>query len=185
MTKIVAETKPAVPLCINPVTGELVEYQTFEERQKDLIREEMQKSKEKKQEKSSPFNQFYQVNKRAGGLWLKLIRENRSASLIFQFLINNMDGYNAVICSYKIFEEALGLSKPTVQRAISYLKQNKYIEVMKSGTSNVYIINPQIVWNSWGSNYKYCKFSANIILSESENLKIKDIEKRIEKKRPN
>ena len=29
-------------------------------------------------------------------------------------------------------------------------------------------INKNIVWNSWGTNYKYAKFGANIILSESE-----------------
>ncbi|MEG7677078.1 hypothetical protein U2060_15165, partial [Listeria monocytogenes] len=38
----------------------------------------------------------------------------------------------------------------------------------KSGTSNVYAVNKQIAWSSWGSNFKHGKFSANIILSESE-----------------
>lgn len=33
---------------------------------------------------------------------------------------------------------------------------------------NVYLINKEIAWKSWGTNYKYAKFGAQIIISESE-----------------
>ena len=82
-----------------------------------------------------------------------------------------MDDYNAVICSYKVLQENFGVSQVTVARAIKILKEKQYIEVYKSGTSNVYAINKNIVWNSWGTNYDYAKFGANIILSESEQEK--------------
>jgi len=87
---------------------------------------------------------------------------------IFKFLINNMDSYNAVICSYKVIHETFGISQDTIRRAIKLLKDKKYIEVYKSGTSNVYAINKQIVWNSWGTNFKHAKFGANIVLSAEE-----------------
>ena len=38
----------------------------------------------------------------------------------------------------------------------------------KTGTSNVYVANKDLVWNSWGNNIDYCEFPANIVLSRSE-----------------
>ena len=54
------------------------------------------------------------------------------------------------------------------------LKENGFISVYKTGTSNVYIANPNLVWNSWGNNVKYCEFPANIILSATEQEKVFD-----------
>ena len=48
------------------------------------------------------------------------------------------------------------------------MKEKGYIAVFKSGTSNVYAVNDKVAWNSWGTNYAYSKFPANIILSISE-----------------
>ena len=39
----------------------------------------------------------------------------------------------------------------------------------KSGTSNVYIVNPDVAWTSYGNQKQYCKFQANVLLSSSEN----------------
>lgn len=79
-----------------------------------------------------------------------------------------MDSYNAVMCSYKVLEEQFNISSSTVTRAVKLLKEKQYIDIYKSGTSNVYAVNKQIAWSSWGSNFKHGKFGANIILSESE-----------------
>ena len=79
-----------------------------------------------------------------------------------------MDKYNAVVCSYKVFQEALGMGQATVARSIKYLKENGFLYVYKTGTSNVYVANKDLVWNSWGNNVEYCEFPANIVLSASE-----------------
>ena len=57
----------------------------------------------------------------------------------------------------------------TVQRAVKYLKDNGWVCVLKSGTSNVYIVNPDVAWTSYGNQKQYCKFQANVLLSSSEN----------------
>ena len=121
--------------------------------------------------KKSPFKNFVQVNKDYYKAEDWLMAKSPIAYRIFKFLINGMDDYNAVICSYKVLQENFGVSQVTVARAIKILKEKQYIEVYKSGTSNVYAINKNIVWNSWGTNYDYAKFGANIILSESEQEK--------------
>lgn len=87
---------------------------------------------------------------------------------VFFFIVAHMDGYNALVCSYKVIEEALGISQATVARSIKFLKDKGMIYVRKSGTSNVYTLNPEIAWKSWGSNKKYCKFPASILLSKGE-----------------
>ncbi|WP_312632244.1 replication/maintenance protein RepL, partial [Mammaliicoccus sciuri] len=87
-----------------------------------------------------------------------LMAKSPIAYRIFKFLINNMDSYNAVMCSYKVLEEQFEVSTSTVTRAVKLLKDKQYIDVYKSGTSNVYAVNKQIAWNSWGSNFKHGKF---------------------------
>lgn len=141
---------------------------TYDERAEQIKKEEEQEERERKKKKESPYQRWFQVNKDYYKAEDWLMAKSPIAYRIFKFLINNMDGYNSVVCSYAVLQEYFGVSKPTITRAIKLLKDKKYVEVYKSGTSNVYAINKNIVWNSWGTNYKYAKFGANIILSESE-----------------
>lgn len=141
---------------------------TFDERQKQLEDQAKKEKEEQDRAKKSPFKNFVQVNKNAYKAEDWLMAKSPIAYRIFKFLINNMDNYNAVICSYQVLQDTFGVSKPTITRAIKLLKDKKYIDIYKSGTSNVYAVNKQIVWNSWGTNYDIAKFGANIILSASE-----------------
>lgn len=141
---------------------------TFDERQKRLEDEKKREEEEFKRAKKSPFRNFVQVNKDYYKVEDWLMAKSPIAYRIFKFLINNMDEYNAVICSQAVLQENFGVSRVTVSRAIKLLKEKGYIAVFKSGTSNVYALNDKIVWNSWGTNYPYSKFPANVILSATE-----------------
>jgi Mn-dependent DtxR family transcriptional regulator len=79
-----------------------------------------------------------------------------------------MDGYNAIVCSNKVIQDALSISRPTVTRAIKILKDYNFIKIAKTGTANVYYINSELVWKSWGTNHRYAEFGAKIIIAESE-----------------
>lgn len=144
---------------------------TFDERQKQIEEEKKLEEEQRKREKQSPFKNFVQVNKDAYKAEDWLMGKSPIAYRIFKFLIHNMDEYNAVICSYQVLKEAFDISKPTITRAVKLLKEKGYIYVFKSGTSNVYALNDKIVWNSWGTNYKYSKFPANVLLSVAEQEK--------------
>lgn len=141
---------------------------TFEERKKQLEAEDEAKKKAEENAKKSPYKNFVQVNKDAYKAEDWLMAKSPIAYRIFKFLINNMDSYNAVICSYKVLQESFEISQDTVRRAIKLLKDKKYIDVYKSGTSNVYTVNKIIVWNSWGTNYHRASFGVNIVLSADE-----------------
>lgn len=141
---------------------------SFEQRAKELHEEKQTEEEQEKAKRKSPFQRFYQVNKDKSECLLKCAKENSKALEILLFIFNHMDKYNAVVCSYKVFQEALVMSKATVQRAIKYLKDNGFVYIYKTGSSNVYVANKDLVWNSWGNNRQYCEFPANIVLSSTE-----------------
>lgn len=121
--------------------------------------------------KKSPYRKWVQVNHDAYKEEDWLMKNSPAAYRILRFLVLNMDKYNAVICSYKVMQEKLGYSRTTVADAVRVLKEHNYINVVRTGGSNVYMINKHLYWNSWGSNYAYAKFSANVIISASEQEK--------------
>ena len=141
---------------------------SFEQRARDLKDQEQNEQEELKQQRKSPFSRFYQVIKDNSEYLRSCLRENPKALELLFFIFDHMDKYNAVICSYQVFQEALGMSKATIQRSIKYLKDNGFVYIYKTGTSNVYVANKDLVWNSWGNNIDYCEFPANIVLSRSE-----------------
>lgn len=138
---------------------------SFEQRARSLAEQERE---EQRKSRKSPFSRFYQVNKDNSEYLRSCLKENPKALEVLFFIFDHMDKYNAVVCSYKVFQEALGMSKATVQRSVAYLKEHGFLYVYKTGTSNVYVANKDLVWNSWGNNVEYCEFPANMILSASE-----------------
>lgn len=99
----------------------------------------------------------------------KLARDNGKAYDLFMLLVKHMDGTNALAVSNIALSELLQVTTRTVQRAVKYLKDNGWVCALKSGTSNVYIVNPDVAWTSYGNQKQYCKFQANVLLSSSEN----------------
>lgn len=129
---------------------------------------EQAEENERKKIRKSPYSNFYQVNKDNSEYLRSCLDENPKALKLLFFIFDHMDKYNAVVCSYQAFQEALGMSQATVARCVKYLKDNGFLYIYKSGTSNVYVANKDLVWNSWGTNVEYCEFPANIILSKTE-----------------
>lgn len=137
-------------------------------RQLEIELERQQEAEQAERAKKSPFKRFYQVNQDMTKERLWLIGEYPRAYQILVFMEGQMDDYNALVASYKVFQEALNIGQATVARNIKILKEHKFIDIYKSGTANVYVINRRLSWKSWGTNYKYAKFDAKIILSQSE-----------------
>lgn len=136
-------------------------------RLKELEEEEtLRQEKEIEEKKNSNFVMLYKdyIDE---VLWLS--RKSGVSFSILGFIIKNMDNYNSLICSYKVFEEKFKISSETVRKSIKLLKDNGFIDILKSGTNNVYVINPKIVWSSWENQKKYCKFNGNVLVSQSEN----------------
>lgn len=142
--------------------------ETDEERLARLKKEEATEEKKAEIARHSPYKKFIQFNDNMYKEEAWLMRRSAVAYQVLRFLTHNMDNYNAVICSYKVLEEALGYSTATITRAIRLLREHNYINIAKSGTTNIYMINKQLYWKSYGTNYKFAEFGAKIILSASE-----------------
>ena len=144
---------------------------SFEERQKQLEHEEKKEQERRKREKNSPFSRWTQFNNEHTKELMWLAIKHPKAHAILYFLIDQMDEYNAVMCSYKVIEDVINVKQATVARNIKVLKDNGFIAILKSGTSNVYAINDSVYWKSWGNNKRYSKFPANVVLSLEEQEK--------------
>ncbi|HEX3009595.1 MAG TPA: helix-turn-helix transcriptional regulator [Bacteroidales bacterium] len=141
---------------------------TFEERQKELEQIDKQEEKRLKRERSSPFSRWSQFNLEHTKDMMMLALKYPKAHAILLFLVDQMDEYNAVVCSYQVLQEVLEIGQATVARSIKVLKDGGFISILKSGTSNIYAINDHVYWKSWGNNRQYSKFPATVVLSLSE-----------------
>jgi Fe2+ or Zn2+ uptake regulation protein len=141
---------------------------SFEERQAQLKQEAKKEAERLKRQKNSPFSRWTQFNNDHTKELIWLALKYPKAHAILLFLIDQMDQYNAVMCSYKVLEEVLSVGHATIARNLKVLKENGFIAILKSGTSNVFTINDDVYWKSWGSNKKYSKFPANVVLALSE-----------------
>lgn len=131
--------------------------QTQEER--DRISFEMQKS---------PFKKWIQFNENEINNLMYLTSLNPLAMNILYFLMKNANNYNAVIVSQKTLAEILGKSIRSIATAIKVLKEHNFIDVRKDGRGNIYMINSNVSWKSYGSNHKFAEFNAKVIFSEQE-----------------
>lgn len=161
MKKIIVTNKNNKNL-LNPIE------MSFGEREQEL--KELNKLDQKtiEQEQKSNYTRWSQFNLEYTAELIWLASNHAKAHAILLYLIDNADKYNTVMCSYQVFEELLGVSRQTISTAIKVLKDNGFIYVYKSGVSNVYCINPDLFWKSYGKNVIHCKFPANIILSLKE-----------------
>jgi hypothetical protein len=68
---------------------------------------------------------------------------------------------------------ALGVSEASVSRAIKTLIDKKLIEKFQSGGSNVFVLNPEVVWSAWKTGKSHCLFgNAKVLISKNEQDKI-------------
>ena len=112
---------------------------------------------------------FVQIYRRHIDDIARLARENGRAYDLFMLLIKYMDGSNALCVSITALSEIHGTCRRTVNRAVKYLRDQGWICVLKSGNTNVYIVNPEVAWTSYGNQKEYCRFNATVLLSSTEN----------------
>jgi len=143
----------------------------FNQRMKQLEREEDKAIREAKERKKSTYRRWLQFNLEHTEKLIWLQRYHPIAACILSVIIDQMDDYNAIVCSNQVFMEILEIGRTKVSTSIRTLKENGFISVGKSGTTNVFYVNDSIYWKSYGNNKAYAKFAANVIISQSEQQK--------------
>jgi DNA-binding MarR family transcriptional regulator len=117
---------------------------------------------------------FFMVFKTSGSPLLRELVEISPIGIkLFLFLAENADRTNALIASGKALSMALGVSEASVSRAIKTLIDKKLIEKFQSGGSNVFVLNPEVVWSAWKTGKSHCLFgNAKVLISKNEQDKI-------------
>jgi biotin operon repressor len=111
---------------------------------------------------------FIQVYKDNIDLLERVTREHPKALEIFWWITKRMDNNNALVVSQQSLAEALKVSRMTIHRAVEYLKENKVLDILKSGNSNIYALNSKIVWQDDAENKKYAHFTAKVYVTAEE-----------------
>jgi Firmicute plasmid replication protein (RepL) len=128
-------------------------------------------------ESNAPFFQFRKHNFK---LIRKLNEKSPTAANLFFFLVENMlESSNSVVVSQEALCEVLQVSRMTLHRAIKFLVEGKYVQILKSGVNNVYCVNADIVWTKRAGDLYHARFNTSVYLTSSEQ----DEEQRIKIKK--
>jgi len=147
-----------------------VNIDTDEKRRlRELLFQEEDEQNEEEKEKVKKNKNFVQVYRQNMPELRWLMAKSGIASSLLFFILEHMDNKNALACSYAVFEDYFEVSKPTITRAIKLLKENGFIDILKMGTSNVYVVNTEIAWSSWDNQKQYVQFEGKLLVSKKEN----------------
>lgn len=124
-------------------------------------------AREKAEEEAKKNHNFVQVEKRSLRDIRGLIDRSPNAAKLLFIMAEKMNRQNALLCSFKTLQEITGLSRTTLSNAVSLLKQEHWVQVIKVGTANAYVVNSRVFWQSFG-NLKHAVFNATIIATAEE-----------------
>lgn len=149
----------------------------MEKKRQSLVPEEVHqraqqqhlKEREASEELAKKNHNFLQVQKRNLKEFRRLIKENPTAAQLMFLFAEKMNRQNALMCSFNTLGEITGLSRSTLSKAIALLKKEQWIEVLKVGTANAYLINHAVFWQDTADKKNsHFVFGATIIASMSE-----------------
>lgn len=101
-------------------------------------------------------------------LIIEMTGENPTAVKVFVWLLQHMDKRNALVVSQEALAEAMNLHRTTIFRCTNYLKEKKAVDIVKSGSVNIYAVNAQIAWKSDANGKRYALFDAAVYVADSE-----------------
>ncbi|NWG38710.1 MAG: replication/maintenance protein RepL [Hydrogenophilaceae bacterium] len=120
---------------------------------------------ERRRETNRDFVQFYR--KHIADI-ANLGRIDPLALAIWLWIVERMGSDNALVCSMTPLVEQFEKSRQTISKKISFLKRSRYLDIYKSGTTNVYVINAELVWTTNAERRTHAEFRASVVLSASE-----------------
>jgi len=110
---------------------------------------------------------FVQIKKSALRDMRGLATRSPKAMQLLLTLVEKMNRENAIMISKKTLEQITGMSSATVTRSIALLKEERWVQVIKVGTSNVYRVNSMAFWQA-SKDQMYTSFRATIVASQDE-----------------
>jgi len=139
------------------------------EQQVNHLRELLNDEREQNRATKNKVNGGYYMTSRKAEKSLRILQqESPVGSLVFSVLREHMKiGTNAVTISSPTLAKILNKSLRTIARAIKHLLDNCYVQIIKTGNTNTYVINEQISFAGTAGQRK-AVFSATIVAHEDE-----------------
>ena len=122
---------------------------------------------------------YYMMSRAAEKNLRALQIANPSAALVFSVIRENMQiGTNAVAISNTALCKIIGKSRATVTRAIKHLADHNYVDIVKIGTTNTYVVNEQVAF-AGSAGQRKAVFSATVVAHECEQAECCDKVKKL------
>lgn len=113
--------------------------------------------------------EFVQVYRSQMKALRTLTLEAPAAAAVLWILLERCNDRNALIASTRTLCQIVGRSRATVTRALTMLRDRNYIEVLKTGNTNVLVINKRVAWSTdTRLRLKLAVFDARVIVSADE-----------------
>lgn len=125
---------------------------------------------------------WVQTERKAHEQWATLIGTAPRAAQLLHLLVANMDNKGALVVSQGTLSQLSGLSLSTVKRALTTLKDDNWIDVIRIGSErggvSAYVVNRRVAWADKRENQRFAIFDARILVGEAEQdrLTIENIE---------
>ena len=120
----------------------------------------------------APNYNFVQLSRSYLSQMRHLARKSPISSEILFYLVEHMGRTtNAVVISQKALSEVIGVTRPTISKALKVLREENWIDVVKIGNVNAYCVNERAFWQAKRNQRRYAIFSATVIAAESEQPK--------------
>lgn len=160
----------------------LSELQFLRDQNARLLSTLESQSKEEIQRKNLNFVQLYKNEIKS---FRSLVILNRTAAQILLIFVEKMNKQNAIIMSYKTLGQITRKTRQTCSTAIKVLREQNFINIVKVGSANAYVINSNVFWSTDNViKEKFAIFTATVYASASEqdedyenwsNVKLKQI----------
>jgi hypothetical protein len=114
---------------------------------------------------------FSKVYRPRGWDSIRQMADNPLALKLYSFLCTHCDHLNAVCASIDLLAEELGCHERSIRRAVRWLEDNNHLTVVKIGTANCYVINPEEVLHNLDKYKGYVTMSSKALAKKDATLR--------------
>jgi DNA-binding transcriptional regulator YhcF (GntR family) len=109
-------------------------------------------------------------------IW-KLNMKNPTAVSILHYMMARMSRKaTAYIASAATLAAEMGVSARTVQTSIQMLKQYNFVQILKSGNTNVYVINSHVAWRGERGSRSAIFHSITHVTEKEQDVSVEELE---------
>jgi hypothetical protein len=94
-----------------------------------------------------------------------------SALAVLHFMISKLNrGAGGIAISAPALARAMSISERTAKSAVGVLRDARFVQILKTGNTNIYIVNSKVAWQG-RRGMRYATFNAQLIIDEQEQVR--------------